>query len=178
MKKVAMVIALNGFRDEEYLVPKQIFEQHNINVVTVSTDYGTARGKLGHMCGVDVSIDDLKESEFDAIVFVGGPGTPEVRSHKRTEELVLAFHNNGKTIGAICWAVTILAKAGILKGRKATLWVGHDPEFKMTTTQYLLLNGGTHVQQGVIQDGRIITADGPGSAREFGLTVAKEILKK
>ncbi len=163
-----MVIAFQNFRDEEYLVPKSILEQANIRVDTISTQLGVARGKLGHFCGVDLTLDDLQVKDYSAIVFVGGPGVPSIRSHPKSVEHAVTFFQQRKLVGAICWAPTILAKAGILSGKRATCWVGFDEEYRMTTDKVLASHGAIFVNQPVVQDGNIITANGPSAAREFG----------
>ncbi|MCX8166317.1 MAG: DJ-1/PfpI family protein [Candidatus Micrarchaeota archaeon] len=172
-KRVVMVIAFEGFRDEEYLVPKQIFEQNNVQVITASTKLGNARGKLGQIAFVDKTLEEINHKDYDAIIFVGGPGTPTIRKLQIAEKLALQFYDANKIVAAICWAPTILAQAGLLRGRKATCWVGYDPEFKMSTNLYLESKGATFVDQGVVVDDKIVTANGPQSAHDFGNAILK-----
>ena len=42
-KKAALVIASDGFRDEEYFVPREILEKSGMDVVTVSDTEGEAK---------------------------------------------------------------------------------------------------------------------------------------
>ncbi|MEM3372707.1 MAG: DJ-1/PfpI family protein [Candidatus Anstonellales archaeon] len=177
-KKVVMVIAFEGFRDEEYLVPKQILEQNNVQVITVSTKIGNARGKFGQIAFVDKTLEEINPKDYDAIIFVGGPGTPTIRSHPLSEKLAIKFYDLNKIVAAICWAPTILAQAGLLRGRKATCWIGYDPEFKMSTNIYLESKGAEFVDQPVVVDEKIVTANGPQSAHEFGNAILKLINAK
>ena len=168
-----MVIAFRDFRDEEYLVPKQVLEENNIGVDTASTQMGVARGKLGHFTGVDLTLDDLQVEKYDAVIFVGGPGTPTVRASPLSGGIAMQFARAGKVVAAICWAPTILAKAGVLRGKRATVWVGNDPEYGTTTDKVLGQFGAVYSKEDVTIDGKIVTADGPESARKFGETIAK-----
>jgi putative intracellular protease/amidase len=75
MKKVAMFIAFNGFRDEEYIEPKNILESAGIRVAAVSTARGKARGKLSATADVDKIIEEINVPDYDALTLVGGPGS-------------------------------------------------------------------------------------------------------
>ena len=46
MKKIAMFIAFQGFRDEEYKEPKKLLQAAGHKVDTVFTATGEARGKF------------------------------------------------------------------------------------------------------------------------------------
>ncbi|MEM2674590.1 MAG: DJ-1/PfpI family protein, partial [Candidatus Hadarchaeales archaeon] len=76
----------------------------------------------------------------------------------------------GKKVCAICIAPVILANAGLLENRKATVW---DGEFRRMLEE----KGAKYVNKSVVVDGNIITANGPGAASEFGRTIAKELAK-
>lgn len=83
--------------------------------------------------------------------------------------LIKKKKKKGKIIGAICLAPSILARAGILKGKIATVF----PSEANTLKNYSAICTRASVEQ----DGLIITADGPGSARKFGELLVKTIYK-
>lgn len=172
-KKILFIVAPKDFRDEELFVPKQYFEQKNLFVQVASTEPGIAKGKLGGQVKIDLTLEQAKAQDFDGIIFVGGPGTLLVRQNLAALELVKKANQLNKIIGAICWAPTILAKAGVLKGKKATCWVGQDSEYGLSTSAVLEKFGAKFVSQDVVIDGKIITADGPASAKKF----AQEIFR-
>ncbi|MCS7131535.1 MAG: DJ-1/PfpI family protein, partial [Hadesarchaea archaeon] len=74
----------------------------------------------------------------------------------------------GKKVGAICIAPIILANAGVLEGKRATVWNG---DF----VRMLKERGAKYTGKQVEVDGNIITANGPTAAKEFGRTIAKEL---
>ncbi|MEM3362107.1 MAG: DJ-1/PfpI family protein [Candidatus Anstonellaceae archaeon] len=172
VKKVLAIIAPKDFRDEELFVPKQYLEQNNVVVVVASTTKATAKGKLGGIQKVDLDLEEVIVDLFDGIFFVGGPGTIIIRSNPYSLKIAQKAFELNKVIGAICWAPTILAKAGILKNKKATCWLGEDQEYNSTTKEVLEKFGAKFVEKPVVVDGKIITANGPAAAKEF----AKELL--
>ncbi|MFA4989154.1 MAG: DJ-1/PfpI family protein [Candidatus Omnitrophota bacterium] len=167
MKKVVLVIAHEGFRDEELLETKEALEKNGIEVKIASTELGEAQGKLGARVIPDRLFQDIKMEDFDALVFVGGSGAVQYwddpRAHKLLKEAVLA----GKVSAGICSAAVTLAKAGILKGKRATVFPGDSRE--------LIANGANYTASHVERDGKIITADGPSSAGDFGEEIAKAL---
>ncbi|GAG39121.1 unnamed protein product, partial [marine sediment metagenome] len=86
--------------------------------------------------------------------------------------LVQSAHNNGKIVAAICISPVVLAQARLLKDRKATVWNGDGKQEEILTAQ-----GAEYVDQDVVVDSRIVTANGPPAAKKFGKTIA-EMLKE
>ncbi|MFH1542757.1 MAG: DJ-1/PfpI family protein [bacterium] len=163
--KVAIIIARQNFRDEEYFEPKAVFEQAGLQITTVSTQVGTATGKYGKTTTVDLPLEQLDVSEYDVIAFIGGPGSYELRDNKTAHKIAQETVKQDKLLAAICAAPGILAKAGVLKGKKATMF---EPD-----QDILIQHGATFTGNGVEVDGKIITATGPETAKSW----AKEILK-
>jgi len=172
-KKVVLVVASEGFRDEEFTVPRDYFQSKGITVTVASVRKGTCRGVMGAQANATLSLAEVKAANFDGVVFVGGPGTPTVRKENESLRIAREFASSGKVVSAICWAGTILAKAGVLEGKKATVWNGDDSEFGMSTGDYLEKMGAHYTGEGVTVDGKFITADGPRNAKRF----AEEIVK-
>lgn len=159
-QKVALVIAEKMFRDEEYQVPKMILEEGGITVITVSTTLDVAVGKLGLTVKPDLLLPALKDQALDALIFVGGGGSSQYFEDKTAHELAWHFYHQGKIVGAICIAPVILANAGLLRGKKATVF----PDGK----ERLQANQATYTGSLVEIDGRIITGCGPEAAEKFG----------
>ncbi|HQT45252.1 MAG TPA: DJ-1/PfpI family protein [Candidatus Micrarchaeota archaeon] len=171
---IAFVIAFENFRDEEFFVPYEHLKG-KADCEVFSTKTGMARGKLGGTFKVDKLIDAINPQAFDAIVYIGGPGTPSVRAYPKAVEKAKEMNAGGKSVCAICWAPTILAKAGVLAGRKATCWLGFDDEYGIPTDKVLMKYGAVYEKKGAVQDGKIITADGPEHAKDFALLIGKAL---
>ncbi|MEM2948117.1 MAG: DJ-1/PfpI family protein [Candidatus Anstonellales archaeon] len=172
-KRIAMIIAPENFRDEEFNIPYKYFTNKGAVVDVFSTKKGTARGMFGTTVSVNKTIQELGVSNYDAIVFVGGAGTPTVRKEERAIEIAQEAVEQDKVLGAICWAPTILAKAGVLEGKNATVWVGDDPEYGMRTDKVLEKFGATFSGEGYTVDGKIVTANGPANAENFAKAIEK-----
>ncbi len=172
--RIAFVIAFENFRDEEFFVPYE-YLKGRAECIVFSTKAGIAKGKLGGTFKVDNLLGSLDSKSFDAIVYIGGPGTPSVRADPAAAQKAKEMDEGGKLVCAICWAPTILAKAGVLEGRKATVWLGFDDEYGMPTDKVIMRYGGRYEGKGSVQDGRIITADGPAHAKDFAMLIGKAL---
>ena len=173
-KKVLMIIAHENFRDEELNVPFKQFLGEGIDVTVASPVKGTATGMFGATFDVQYSLDEVNEADFDAVVFVGGMGTPSVRASERAVEIAKNSVNH-KVLSAICWAPTILAKAGVVNGKKVTVWLGDDPEYGMKTSKVMENAGATFVNKEVVTDGNLVTGNGPNAAEKFAAAVMEKL---
>ena len=158
-----MVLAPRCFRDEEYLVPRSILEEGGCEVTTASSMAGHLKGSRGTWVRADVSIHEARVSSFDAVVFVGGFGARVFFDDRGAHRLCREAAAAGKVLAALCVAPGILARAGVLEWRRATCWPGEK--------EVLVREGAVYTGEHVTVDGRIVTADGPSSAREFALAV-------
>ncbi|HOK35530.1 MAG TPA: DJ-1/PfpI family protein [Candidatus Pacearchaeota archaeon] len=173
IKKALMVIAFKNFKDEEYFVPKEILEKGGVEVKTASTKLGTAFGVEGGEANVDFLISEKKlVDKFDAIIFVGGPGCLEDLDNENSYLLAKEAVAKNKLLAAICISPVILAKAGVLRDKKATVWTS---PFDKSSIKILEENGAEFIDQKVVRDGKIITANGPVAAEEFGRKILENL---
>ncbi len=168
-RKILMVVAPKDFRDQEYNDPKRIFDKAGYDVEIASIQTGKAIGAEGTKLEVDINISEVKPEDFDAVVFVGGPGMAQITGDEALQILAKKFYAIKKLTAAICVAPEILAKADILRNKKATSWEG--------SKNILEKFGANYTDDDVVIDGNIITANGPASAKKFGETIIKELNK-
>lgn len=159
-KKVLMVIAKSKFRDEEYLEPRKALEDAGAAITVASSSLNTSEGMLGLRVKPDMLIGNVKEDDYDGIVFVGGGGAAEYFDNPVAHKLAQNFYSRGKLTSAICIAPATLANAGILKGKKATSFPSSEAALKS--------HGAVVMKQDVVSDGMIVTAVGPQAAKKFG----------
>ena len=167
MKKAVMIISHQGFRDEELLDTKAVLEKNGIEVKVASNAYGVAKGKLGAEVTPDLFYKEVRPEDFDAIIFIGGPGSVDYWNNAFAHKLINDSVASGKITAGICSASATLAKAGILKGKRATVFPGDFQE--------LIENGAKYTASHLEIDGNIITADGPYAAKDFGEAIAKAL---
>jgi protease I len=166
-KMIAMIIAFEMFRDEEYAEPKAVLEKAGYQITTASSKLGEATGRFGMKAKVDITLDQLKVADYDAVLFVGGPGSHGYYQDPLAHRIAQDTVKQGKVLGAICAAPGILANAGVLKGKKATV---HEGDIDT-----VVKGGANYTGKGVEIDGKIITATGPSTAKAWGEAIVKAL---
>jgi protease I len=164
--KLLLAIAPEGFRDEELDTPKRVFEESGIDVDIASTKPGRCTGMLGAVVETDLTFDDVDPDDYAGIVVVGGVGSQKhLWESKRLIALVRTFFEQRKVVAAICLAPVVLARAGILQGRQATVYPSPAAIREMRSA-------GADLQDlPVIADRQVVTANGPGAAAQFAGTI-------
>ncbi len=171
-KKIVMVIAFKDFRDEEYFVPKEILEGSGAEIKTASNKEGMAIGADGGEVLIDYKLEDIDLNNFDAVVFVGGPGCLANLDNENSYNLVKETVAKNKLLASICVSPVILAKAGVLKNKSATVW---SSALDKSAVKILEENGAVYKPESVVVDGKIVTADGPDAAAKFADTLIENL---
>lgn len=166
MKKVSVLLA-DGFEEVEALTAVDLLRRAKIYVDTVSI---TDEYKVCGAHGINVQTEDLFDEvnfvEFDMIVLPGGmPGTTNLKEHEGVRRVVKDFVEEGKPVGAICAAPTILADLDLLKGKRVTCYPSCEAD----------IQGAVLTHAPVAVDGNIITGQGVGSAIEFALKLVEKL---
>lgn len=174
MKKIALIISPKDFKDEEYMIPKQVFEANDFLVNTVSYKFGPAIGADGNTAKIDILAKNLKVLEYSAIVFVGGPGASKYLEDQEAHRIIKQAIAENIVLGAICIAPVILAKAGALKNKEATVWSSKTDK---KAVKILQQQGAEYLDRSVVVDKNIITANGPKSAQEFAERIVRALLE-
>lgn len=167
MPQVLMVIAPEVFRDEEYAEPKSVLETWGATVTTASLEAGVCKGKLGMIAEATLALADAEPADYDAVVFVGGGGAQVFFDDPDAHALARGAFENKRVVAAICIAPSILARAGLLDGVRATAFPSQRDD--------LIAHGALWSNGPVEVDGSIITANGPDAARAFGLAIAASL---
>ncbi|MBM4248363.1 MAG: DJ-1/PfpI family protein [Euryarchaeota archaeon] len=172
-KRVLMVIAPKDFRDEELLDTRRVLEQAGARVTVASRTTAESRGMFGERARPDVALDRVSARDFDAVVFVGGSGSKVYFDDPRAHALARDAAGAGKLVGAICIAPSILARAGLLRGKRATVWDDQGPSGPFSA--HLRAGGATLAGEEVVRDGRIVTANGPQASGKFGRMLVESL---
>ena len=161
--KLLVVIAPERFRDEELFEPLSVFQKAGIAYDVASVKAGTCTGMLGGKCDATLDLTRVQAGRYVGIVVIGGAGSPEfLWGNSRLHALVADFAGSGKLVSAICLSPVVLARAGVLQGKKATVYRVADSVAEMR-------KGGADLRdEALVIDGKFITANGPAAARRFG----------
>ena len=158
------VLLAPGFEEIEALSVVDILRRAELEVTTVGVGVAgqTVTGVHGIEVMADIHEDDLHLTDVEMVVLPGGqPGTANLERSATVRSAVEAAAVRDAWLAAICAAPSILAHWGMLKGRRATCYPGYDRE--------LTGSGAVYTDAQVEQDGRTVTAKGPGAAILFGL---------
>lgn len=171
MKKALLIIAANGFQDKELKDVRDALITAGFAVELASSQKGPCTGKFGSTEEALYGFEEIDLGNFDRVCFIGGPGAVVMADDAIAQHLTRSVVRSGKPLGAICIAPTILAKGGVLKGRKATVW----DDGKGTQIDLLERCGAEYVNAPVVIDGLIVTGNGPEAAEEFGKAFIREL---
>lgn len=171
MAAILMIIAPKGFRDEELLVPKEVFEAAGHEVKIASISRTAATGMLGTKITPDFAAHEVNLDFFDCVIVVGGSGSPMLAQSADVITVVRKGFWEGKLIAGICLGPIVLARAGVLVGKQATIFRTSD------AVTLLQSSGAAYKAESVVVDGNVITADGPAAAETFARKIVELLTK-
>ncbi len=166
-KKACLILA-EGFEEIEAVTVFDVMRRAGVelNLVGLNNEESWVIGSRGLRTGVDKPVSEVDAASLDLLVLPGGmPGTRNLAASDQVLELLRSVSSGGQLIGAICAAPMVLARAGLLQNKRVTCY----PDVKGE------LNGAVYTGARVEKDELLITADGPGSALEFALTLVSEL---
>ena len=150
-KKILMLVGDYG-EDYETMVPFQALQMvgHTVHAVCPGKQAGqkirtsihdfegdqTYSEKRGHDFAVNMSFDDVKAADYDALCIAGGRAPEYLRLNTRLIEMVRHFADAGKPIAAVCHGAQILAAANVIKGRKISAYPACAPEVRLAGAEY------------------------------------------
>lgn len=168
---IVLVISYNDYQPIEYATTKKVLQNAGYIVQTASTQTGNATATDTSSTTVDLTIDTVNPNNYDGLFVIGGRGTLKHLNTKTMYSLIQQFSAAHKPFGAICLATRILARAGVLKEKKATGWDGDN---ELTT---IFKEHNVHyIPKDVVTDGTIVTATGSEAASKFGEAIV-QVLK-
>lgn len=163
VKRAALIVAVQNFRDEELFETKRVLDEAGIATVIASSRIGIIRGMLGNTAEAGVLVNRLRVDDYDAIIFIGGPGSAEYFNNPAALDIAREAAAKRKVVGAICVAPSILANAGVLMGVRATSIISERDN--------LVRAGAVYTGNAVERDRFIITASGPPASVRFGQAI-------
>lgn len=184
-----LIVINEGFQIDEYYKPRAVYEKAGFEIKTASRWGGQVNpGRKYKETGpvkADLSFDEIRVTDYDAITFTGGGGAwadyfPAKSLHKVLAE---ALAQPKVTVALICAGAGLLATANNLDGKTPIARGRHvtgygEVEGLMRTQGQLNYDAGDLSKPFVVQDGNLITGRDPSSAQIFGEAVAKKLMEK
>lgn len=160
-----------GCEELEAVTVIDLLRRAGIGAVTAGLDAGPVRGSRGTVLLPDTTLDETMRQEFDMIVLPGGqPGSNNLNADPRIHALLKRMASAGKYTCAICAAPRVLADAGLLHGKRATSFPGVLDKMNLPDVELKT--------DAVVQDGKVITSRGPGTAMDFALVLIEMLAGK
>lgn len=157
----------DGFEEIEAVAVIDILRRAGAEVTVASvTESRRLTGGRGVVLEADTLLASVKAGGFDAVVVPGGPGTAALRENGRLLGLLQEVDASGAVVAAICAAPTVLARAGLLEGRRAACYPSAEAD----------MGGATVVHEEVVVDGNIVTSRGAGTAIAFALKLTELLI--
>ncbi len=161
-----LVPLAQGFEEIEAVTIVDVLRRAGLDVTVAGLGPGPIEGAHGIALTTDCELSAVDAARLRMIVLPGGmPGTTNLVEDERVLRIVRELARTGRPTAAICAAPTVLARAGVLEGKRATCYPGFQGE----------LGGAKAVDERVVRAGNVLTSQGPGTALEFALAIVEDL---
>ncbi len=161
MARVLVPLA-QGCEELEAATITDLLTRAGIEVITAGLDDRPVKASRGLTLLPDTTLDAVMEQDFHMMVLPGGlPGSDHLNEDPRIHQLLKRLNAEGRYTAAICAAPKVLAKAGLLDGRRATGYPGVLQGLDLPHVDVQL--------ERVVRDEKVVTSRGPGTAMDFTL---------
>ncbi len=168
-QKRVLVLLAPGFEELEAISVIDILRRAGLEVLVAGTISGPITSARNIRISPDTTLDEVFDEVFDLIVLPGGvDGTENLANDPRVVEILRRQIASDRLIGAICAAPTVLDRHGLIDGKNITC----HPSCRETIGK-ARLSGDR-----VVQDGRLVTSQGPGTAIEFAYKLIELLIGK
>ena len=156
-----ILYAQHRFREADYVPVIAATKKKALHAVIhdFDPDWNTYVEKPGYRIASDVTFEQVKPRDYEAILLIGGRAPEFLRHEARLIKIVQEFHRQGKRIFAICHGIQILIAAGLARDRKLTCYRNVRLEVEYA--------GGQWIDRQSVVDGKLITAQTWESHPEF-----------
>lgn len=183
-KTLLFVVPSEGVYVPDYQPVRRRLIEAGVTVRTVSGEGGVAKdatNPTGPGVAVDLSFRDLRGTnwrQFDAVAFCGYKWDEYTGLHPKSVvvgQLIKTALDAGKPVGAICAGQAVLVEHGVLRAREAAL----SPQLERDRPDFFRpFRGIVWKREGVVTDGKVVTAAGPDDAGPFADALLKLMAAK
>ena len=179
MKKRVILLLAEGFEEVEAVTPIDYLRRAGIDVTVAAAGENTAvTGSHGIKLSADALLGGLfgggkpDLSGWDAVILPGGlPGAVNLAASEAVQGLLKEMAAQGKLVCAICASpARVLAPLGLLKGKNFTCYPGEEKNIAAPVLAEASLKTDR-----VVEDGKLITSRGAGTAAEFACAIIERL---
>src|SRR5881628_2701967 len=169
-KKVAILVA-DGFEQVEMTKPRAALDEAGAETKIVSVKSGEIQGMnhadKGDKFDVDLTLDEARPEEFDALMIPGGLMNPDaLRSSDEALEFTRHFFREGKPVAAICHGPQVLISASLVRGKTMTSWPAIRADLRNA--------GAKWINEEVVVDNGLVTSRKPDDIPAFNKKMIEE----
>ena len=163
-KSKVLIVATDGFEESELFGPLEMLKARGADVKLASPELkpiqATVHDEPGKTIRPDITIDQVRAEDFDALILPGGVRNPDsLRTNSAAINLIRDFSRAAKPVAAICHGPWLLIEADVARGRTVTGWISIRTDLK---------NAGAQVaDEPVVVDANIITSRKPADVEAF-----------
>ncbi len=166
MSKKAAIILAPGYEELEAVAVVDILRRAGIDIKIVGLDRKPVPSARDVKIVPDAVLDEIKDEQFDLIILPGGLDSTEILAKDdRVVGMLKRQLDQGRMVGAICAAPTVLDRHGLSQGKHITCHPVCQKAVKYSTLS----------NDRVVADGLLITSQAPGTALEFALKLVESL---
>ncbi len=122
----ALLLLAEGFSEIDAFTVIDMLRRVNADVTTASMSSSVVSGASKTKVIADKKITEIDPYSYDLLILPGGPGYKNLLNSGKVIELIRNFNKKKKYIAAMCESPAILAAAGIMDDKIATITPGWE----------------------------------------------------
>ena len=157
------ILLADGFEEVEAVSPADALRRARVEVQLVGVTGMTVTASHGLRVAADAALADIDPASCEALIVPGGlRGVENLKASPGALAAIQTAYDAGRLVCAICAGPTVLARLGILEGKKAVCYPGMEGELT-----------GADVKAGAraVTDGQVITGRSAGTSWDFALAI-------
>jgi 4-methyl-5(b-hydroxyethyl)-thiazole monophosphate biosynthesis len=169
-KKKAAILIYPQFSNYEISIVSAIFRAFEKEIIVFSADRSVVDSEEGFHFIPDKTLSEFVPADYDCLILPGMWCFPEVLEDSRYIDFLAQFKDkNTIVIGSMSSSPILLAKAGVLNGRRFCAGL-----FEEDIEHYDFITKQNIIRAPLVIDGNIITAMG-SAYREFAIEIGRKL---
>jgi protease I len=161
----ALIFGADGFEDVELIYPYHRLKEKGITTHIASMKTGPIIGKHGYEINADIIFKDVNPADYNILVISEGKGPEKMRLDEDALAITRYFFKENKPVVAIFHGPKVPVSAGVIKGRKATCWLGIKGD--------IVAAGALYEDCEVVIDRNLVSSRSPDHLYSFGREMIK-----